>query len=195
MPLPAAASAARGHSLAPLFLPALFSPSECARICAHAAAAGYAEAGLVRGATDPGQRRARIAWPDEEGDAAWVFTRIMEAAAEANRTHFDFALDQFAERMQVAEYDAGDLGHFDWHMDLGAGQWAAKRKLTFVAQLSAPDAYEGGTLELNDGNTVSLDRAIGSAVLFPSFMLHRVTPVTAGTRRSLTLWVHGPAFR
>ena len=27
-----------------------------------------------------------------------------------------------------------------------------------------------------------------------SFVLHRVTPVTAGLRHSLTCWVHGPEF-
>ena len=37
--------------------------------------------------------------------------------------------------------------------------------------------------------------ARGSATLFPSYLLHRVTPVEAGERHSMTIWAHGPAFR
>jgi PKHD-type hydroxylase len=35
----------------------------------------------------------------------------------------------------------------------------------------------------------------GAAVLFPSFLLHRVTPVTRGTRKSLVLWVGGSPYK
>jgi len=35
----------------------------------------------------------------------------------------------------------------------------------------------------------------GTATLFPSYLLHRVTPVTQGERFSLTIWAHGPQFR
>ena len=43
--------------------------------------------------------------------------------------------------------------------------------------------------------TVTAGIARGTATLFPSYMLHRVTPVTEGIRHSLTVWAHGPAFR
>ncbi|WP_395007140.1 2OG-Fe(II) oxygenase [Cypionkella sp.] len=46
-----------------------------------------------------------------------------------------------------------------------------------------------------DSNIAEASRNRGTATVFPSFVLHRVTPVTAGTRWSLTLWSHGPAFR
>ena len=65
-----------------------------------------------------------------------------------------------------------------------------------VVQLSEPSAYTGGKLELMPGaGTIVADCAQGTATLFPSFVLHRVTPVTEGERRSLTIWCHGPAFR
>jgi predicted 2-oxoglutarate/Fe(II)-dependent dioxygenase YbiX len=35
----------------------------------------------------------------------------------------------------------------------------------------------------------------GSLVAFPSFMTHRVTPVTRGLRWSLVTWLEGPPFR
>ena len=42
---------------------------------------------------------------------------------------------------------------------------------------------------------IEAERARGSATLFPSYLLHRVTPVEAGERHSMTIWAHGPAFR
>ena len=73
---------------------------------------------------------------------------------------------------------------------------AARRKLTMVVQLSESDAYSGGVLELMpDANIHAAETGRGTATVFPSFVLHRVTPVTAGERWSLTIWSHGPAFR
>ncbi|TMV52564.1 2OG-Fe(II) oxygenase, partial [Thioclava sp. BHET1] len=93
-------------------------------------------------------------------------------------------------------YGAEAEGHFGWHSDIGAGVVAGKRKLTMVVQLSDPSEYEGGRLETRaDLDVREAPRDQGSATLFPSFVLHRVTPVTRGARHSLTIWAHGPAFR
>lgn len=182
--------------LRPLSVPAAFSEEECDRIVAIAEAAQFADAGLVRGEHSEAIRRARITWLDEVGNADWVFARILDTIARVNREHFGFELTEFAERMQIAWYDGGAGAHFDWHTDIGDGALAARRKLTIVVQLSHPTDYEGGELETNcDGRTVSATRSRGSATVFPSFVLHRVTPVTAGGRYSLTTWVHGPDFR
>jgi PKHD-type hydroxylase len=133
---------------------------------------------------------------DDLPEAAWVMDRMMRLVAQANREAFGFDLTEFAESPQVARYGAEREGHFDWHSDIGAGALAAKRKLTIVVQLSEPQDYENGTLELQpDSNIRQTPRDQGTAILFPSFVLHRVTPVTKGTRWSLTLWSHGPAFR
>jgi hypothetical protein len=106
------------------------------------------------------------------------------------------ALTDFAERAQVARYGAEQAAHFDWHSDIGAGALAARRKLTMVVQLSDPASYAGGVLEVwPDGHVREALRSRGTAAVFPSFLLHRVTPVTAGERWSLTIWAHGPAFR
>ena len=44
-------------------------------------------------------------------------------------------------------------------------------------------------------NTNICPRGKGVAVLFPSYMMHRVSPVTKGTRKSLVLWVGGEHYR
>jgi predicted 2-oxoglutarate/Fe(II)-dependent dioxygenase YbiX len=88
---------------------------------------------------------------------------------------------------------AGD--HYDWHMDVGRGK-SASRKLGFTVQLSASSEYEGGDLEFH---AIPADREgfrrKGIILVFPSFLLHRVTPTTKGTRQVIVGWVHGPSFR
>jgi PKHD-type hydroxylase len=122
--------------------------------------------------------------------------QMMHLVAEANRGGFGFDLTDFGESAQIARYGAAREGHFGWHSDIGAGVWAARRKLTIVVQLSEPQDYDGGALEIwPDAGVQTAPRARGLATIFPSFQLHRVTPVTRGTRWSLTLWSHGPAFR
>ena len=39
-----------------------------------------------------------------------------------------------------------------------------------------------------------MDVVIGTAIVFPSFMRHKVAPVTKGRRRSLVGWFLGPLY-
>ncbi len=178
-----------------LSLPAALTAAECSAAIALAANAPMRTAKLVGQVAADTIRRADIAWLDDLPGGTWIMDRMTALVAEANRT-FAFALDECAESAQIARYDAARLGHFDWHSDIGTSPLAARRKLTVVAQLSDPASYEGGQLDLRpDSNIHVADNTVGAVTIFPSFTLHRVTPVTAGTRWSLTLWAHGPAFR
>lgn len=159
--------------------------------------AGHAgmRAGRLVGQVASDLRRADLAWVDDLPDAGWIMDRMVPVVADANRV-FGFAVDDFAESAQIARYSADGRGHFDWHSDIGAGALAARRKLTIVVQLSDPADYSGGQLELQPSSAAQRAAADqGTATIFPSFVLHRVTPVTQGVRWSLTLWAHGPAFR
>lgn len=177
-------------------IPSAFSSAECDRLVTLAAAAPANDARLVGRQRDHNQRRASLVWVDDLVGGDWVMDRIVSLVADANRTAFDFSLTEFAESAQIATYEADAGGHFDWHADIGDGPLAGKRKLTMVVQLSDPGDYVGGALEvMPSSNVLAADRARGAATLFPSYLLHRVTPVTDGTRRSLTIWAHGPAFR
>lgn len=177
-------------------VPVLFSAEECAEIIRLSQGQEQDSGGLVGGVQQGEIRRAAISWLDDEGPAVWVMERIMGAVAEANRETFNFEITDFREKLQVAVYDESEAGHYDWHSDIGDGPIAQFRKATIVAQLSSTGAYEGGELEINLGNRIlSASRDQGSATLFASFMLHRVSPVTKGTRFSLTCWSHGPRFR
>lgn len=175
---------------------AAFSAAECAQLVEIARAAPTRDAGLVRAGRDHNLRRADLVWVDDLPETDWVMTRLIELVREANRAVFDFDLQDFSESPQIARYGAERAGHFGWHSDIGDSPLAARRKLTLVTQLSEDDAYEGGTLEVwMNANVATAPLKQGTAVLFPSFALHRVQPVTAGERFSLTVWAHGPAFR
>jgi len=177
-------------------IPEALSRADCDRLLGAVRAAPANDARLVGAGTDHALRRASLVWVDDLPDAGWVMDRIVEIIAEANRDAFRFNLDEFAESAQVAAYDATREGHFDWHSDIGEGPFARKRKLTMVIQLSPPDDYEGGRLEIRpSAHVVAANTDLGAAVVFPSFLLHRVTPVTRGNRHSLTIWAHGPSFR
>jgi PKHD-type hydroxylase len=177
-------------------VPEAFSPSECDRIVEVANSATPRDAKLVRQQKDHNYRRAQLVWLDEQPDTEWVMDRIIDLVRVANRDIFDFDVTEFAESAQVATYHASAGGHFDWHSDIGEGRLAERRKLTMVVQLSEPDGYKGGKLEVMTGrDTLAAPLPRGTATFFPSFMMHRVSPVTSGTRQSLTIWCHGTPFR
>ena len=176
--------------------PAAFTEAECLRILDQIASAPTRDAKLVGQAQHHNVRRADLVWLDEVEGCEWVTERAIDLVRVANREMFDFDITDFSESPQVARYDSSREGHFDWHSDIGDGRLAARRKLTIVIQLDAGAGYQGGDLQIMPSNhTVTAARRRGDAVMFPSFMLHRVTPVTKGTRHSLTLWCHGPSFR
>ncbi len=177
-------------------IPMGFSEAECDRILTQRAAVTASDAKLVKQNQNYNIRRAELVWLDDVSDTGWVMDRLIDLIRTTNRDIYDFDLREFSESVQVAHYDASREGHFDWHSDIGGGRIAAKRKLTLVAQLSAPGAYAGGALEVMPSTQIiTTPTARGTVTIFPSYMLHRVTPVTSGTRTSMTVWAHGPAFR
>jgi PKHD-type hydroxylase len=121
--------------------------------------------------------------------------RLMEQAMALNRDFCGFDLWGF-ETAQYTVYQAEGQGDtYDWHIDtMGKGN-AGQRKLSIVLQLSDQQEYEGGELWLHGHTKEVVQKAKGLLVAFPSYTLHRVTPVTAGIRRTLVTWILGPQFR
>lgn len=83
----------------------------------------------------------------------------------------------------------------NWQVDL-AKAFTSSRKLCFIVQLSDPKSYEGGDVVLhNTPPQTEGFRAQGTVIVFPSYWLHKVTPVKKGTRHSIVGWIHGHNFR
>jgi PKHD-type hydroxylase len=134
-----------------------------------------------------------ISWIPNESKYGWLFDKLSEYAYVANKNMWNFDIWGYGDELQYTTYyDNG--GHYDWHADLGPG--ISNRKMSMVLQLSDPGEYDGGELQFNNGGGIlSVERKLGVLCFFPSFLLHRVTPVTAGVRKSLVTWYCGSNFR
>lgn len=123
----------------------------------------------------------------------WAYQKLEQIAHAANNERYQFDMTGFNEPLQLARYGVGDF--FDWHLDFGSGN-ISNRKLSMTIQLTDPDEYEGGDLQfMINQRVVTAPREKGTIIVFPSFILHRVTETTKGTRESIVAWVSGPAFR
>ncbi|MCR4378377.1 MAG: 2OG-Fe(II) oxygenase, partial [Rhodospirillales bacterium] len=170
-----------------------FSADECRQLTDLFATLDAKDGGLVAGRFDNKVRQSSLVWLPESDELAWVHTRMVRLAADANNQFFHYALDGFEEQLQMAAYGPGH--YYDWHIDRGRGNVAGRRKLTLSVQLSEPDDYQGGELEINaDGHPFQAPREQGTAVAFCAATLHRVAPVVSGLRHSLVAWIHGPDF-
>lgn len=132
-------------------------------------------------------RRSRIRFLDTL-EHEWLCNKLTPIAETANRL-YRFKIFSIRE-LQLAFYDEGDKGFYDWHLDISPGNMF--RKISISILLNDPSEFEGGDVEFYTGG--QLQRAVRSntaAVVFPSFMIHRVTPVTRGRRYVLITWIEG----
>jgi PKHD-type hydroxylase len=139
-------------------------------------------------------RDSDLTWIVQDQTNQWLFERIAGVAANLNREFFDFDLDGSMRAFQLTRYKPNQ--HYSWHQDLGTHDMS-RRKLTVSVQLSSPDDYDGGGLEFfrADDDIAQAPVHRGSLVAFPSWMTHRVKPVTRGHRWSIVTWLEGPPFR
>ena len=153
-----------------------------------------AEGKLAYGNTDASIRRSQVVYLGLQGKYRWLYDRVWAAAQECNRLFFCVDVGGVESQLQLARYDSSDQGFYGWHTDFAGVR--PLRKLSISIQLSSSDDYEGGDLELLfDQQPFKLDRTRGAFLIFPNFMLHRVTPVTRSTHWSLVAWIGGRRWR
>lgn len=143
--------------------------------------------------TNPDIRRSQVHWLDRD-EYGWAYRKVWRAVQQVNALSYGFDITKFEGRMQVTRYHEEDRGHYTWHMD--GGKKTANRKISLSVQLSHGSDYEGGDIGFfytNKERFASRER--GAIVTFPSWVMHRVTPVTKGIRYSLIAWIIGPRWR
>jgi PKHD-type hydroxylase len=138
-----------------------------------------------------------IAWleSDEiESDFDWIYATLADAISQANNEHFQFDLT-YLTALQYTVYNGSAHSNYQKHLDVG--RQFPNRKLSFSVQLSDDAEYIGGDLRFHyiKNQPEVAPREKGTVVFFPSWIVHDVTPVTQGKRRSLVGWVNGPNFK
>ena len=162
------------------------------------------------------KRKSDIVWLSD----TWIYKEVHPYIHEANeKAGWNFQWD-WSESCQFTKYGVGQ--YYGWHCDSWIQPYKRKpneqgvlppdhgkiRKLSVTISLNDPSEYEGGNLEFDFRNDHDFERnkkrpvkacteirPRGSIIVFPSFVWHRVAPVTKGTRYSLVMWNLGYPFR
>ena len=137
-------------------------------------------------------------------DEKWLYDLLFPYVNEANELgRWKFIFD-WAEPIQFTKYRKNQ--HYDWHNDSGGGENLRNirshgkiRKLSLVASLSDPKDYEGGDFQFQFRNSIDPTqeetavqlKSKGSIIVFPSYIWHKVKPITKGTRYSIVMWTSG----
>jgi PKHD-type hydroxylase len=139
-------------------------------------------------------RKSEIKWIPQNPHFKWIYDRLAKLIIEANEALWQFDLTGILDNIQFTVYHDGG-GHYDWHLDIGPRE-LSWRKISLTIQMSEDEDYEGGELEfMLSKNPIKAPRGKGVVVVFPSYLLHRVTPVSKGTRKSMVLWVGGGRYK
>jgi len=145
------------------------------------------------------KRKSNVVWMNPQ----WIYRELhpLVHAANANagwNYHWDWS-----ESCQFTKYDGTKKQHYDWHTDAGTriNKNGKIRKLSMTVALVDGSEYEGGDFEINmsspdkeEIHVIKQAKIKGSVTIFPSFVWHRVKPVTAGTRYSLVNWHQGNPY-
>jgi|TARA_B110000503_G_scaffold95866_1_gene144279 PKHD-type hydroxylase len=162
------------------------------------------------------KRDSDIVWMNDK----WIYDAVHPYIHEANKlAGWNFEWD-WSESCQFTKYGVGQ--YYGWHCDSWEEPYQRKqnedgtypidhgkiRKLSVTISLTEPDEYVGGNLEFDFRNQIDWERdkkskikecteirPRGSIIVFPSFVWHRVAPVTKGVRNSLVVWNLGYPFK
>jgi PKHD-type hydroxylase len=140
-------------------------------------------------------RVTRLAWISHNPDTNWIYDRLWRIGYHLNLKAWRFDLTAIAETLQYTIYETDEGGHYDWHTD-NITTVPMPRKLSLSLQLSDPAEYDGCALEVRAANNIDVaPMERGAVIAFPSYVLHRVTPIARGRRASLVSWISGPLLR
>jgi PKHD-type hydroxylase len=154
------------------------------------------------------KRNSNIVWMNDR----WIYNQIQPYVNQANKSAgWNFEWD-WSESCQFTKYSKEQ--YYDWHCDSFDTPYnnpenlnfhGKIRKLSVTCSLSDPKDYKGGELEFNFNNPEATKKQNikkcleilprGSIVVFPSFVWHRVRPVTKGIRYSLVIWNLGYPYK
>jgi PKHD-type hydroxylase len=124
-------------------------------------------------------------------DSRWIFETTTKVLLDINEKFFNYDL-LYIDELRFCVYEEGD--YYDKHTEMQYESTGVK-KISFLINLSDPDTYEGGDLLMHfDKEPTVAKRDLGSMMIFPSFYMSEITPVTSGTKYCIMGSVIGPKF-
>ena len=187
----------------------IFTPDECADIIKNALNNWTKKEGTVAHNSEQTEvndldlRNTTLFLPPKTEQKAVWYKKIADYISSFNNDKEGYGFDIFGmvEAPAMLRYMAPDInpnkkaGKYDWHMDIGPQPIHSMRKLSYSILLNVGE-YEGGELEFHIGpDAESPSQTLGSMILFPSYLIHRVRPITKGTRYAIVGWMHGDSFK
>ena len=146
-------------------------------------------------------RRSKVSFHRPNESNQWIFDRLNALIDLMNKRWYNFDLNGY-DQFQYTEYYGNENGRYGWHCDLFLGKppkdtSIETRKLSLSLLLNNPgEDFEGGELQFgHESAHETANMKKGSIVVFPSFQLHQVKPITKGVRKSIVIWVVGPKWK
>ena len=125
-----------------------------------------------------------------------VINKMIDEVLTVNQKNFGYNIYPLRTHnpFNLTVYSSSKKASYDWHRDQSIDN-LLDIKLTGILNLST-EVYEGGEFLFNRGveSVVPQFAKGGDMILFKSHILHKVSPVTKGTRKTLTFFLEGPRF-
>jgi PKHD-type hydroxylase len=174
------------HLMSPVIIPGVFTNQECNRIVQD-----FKNKNLLL--HDNEANRVKAYSIDFTNDNYWLFEKITSVLDEVNRLFFHFDLTDIRD-INFLKYEKDCF--MEWHRDINSSSTNfLTRKITISIFLSEPESYEGGKLIFKPDNKIQFVQHQGTAILYPSYVLHRVEKIINGERFIIIASAHGQPFR
>ena len=173
----------------------LFTDTQLKEIVEYCECFDKIEAKIGGKGLDRDIRKTNISWIEKTEFSTNFIDPIHTTISKLNNTFYNFELTKY-EQLQYTCYDKLN-SKYEFHMDCGFNvENTMTRKLSCVMLLNDPSEYEGGDFEVMTNNQpLKIEFIKGRLIVFPSYILHRVTPIKSGVRRTLVNWISGPHFK
>jgi PKHD-type hydroxylase len=174
-----------------LTIPGVLTAAQVSEIRGRVEAASWVDGNATSG-HQSSRVKANEQLPEDSAEARQLGTRIVEAL-HRSPIFFSAALPKVVFPPLFNRYGPGMT--FGNHVDNAIRTHAAtglriRTDLSATLFLAAPEEYDGGELLVEDTYGVQrIKLEAGSLVLYPATSLHRVEPVTRGTRVASFFWV------
>lgn len=177
-----------------IYFPKFFSEEECNEI--EQEGKKTLRRAPLREAYDESLRDANVGRIDEYSSVRNLLEKIVNQMVFAGNEYYECQLKKF-EQVQYTEYSENMF--YRWHVDAVANpEDPLRRDLSASLILNRKHEYTGGSLQVIQPDCISIDNVLtprdiedqeqGTLIVFPSSMIHQVTKVTSGIRKSLVIW-------